>query len=193
MDYSKQRADIDARLGLALQAAESFAMRAWPREPELVEELRAHWAAPREFAAQHEEWFRERWGVGQGSEFDWDARDLNPWSFLQDSLGIRGLAIVVKPFGSANEILGALIAADVGMESIGPALFEGGKDLQSGREVYLHALAERFRHITDRILVQLCDEWSDDPMVATVAVTDHTILAGLACEADIYGLGIHDL
>jgi hypothetical protein len=158
-DYDDQYRRIAELMDRALQAAESAATLGWPGDSTLVDELHLRWESPAAFAAAHPDWFTTRWQVDDLDGWDWDAQDTNPWSYLQDCLGIRGLIVVVQPTDSAEAIVERLKLSNVDKEGQLAWLTVADQEAGLAGKDFLAALARRVSDRTDRALVHLVDHW----------------------------------
>ena len=174
-------------------AAEAFARLVAPDDSSVVDDLWSHWDSPARFAAKHPDWYLTRWHLDVADpDLDWRAQDVNPWSHLQDCLGVRGLVVVVRPDSKPTEVIAALDASRVPLPD--PSLRWGWRTpeiLALDLNAFLTEAAGHIRSTTDRALVRMCDAWSDDYVLATVPLQHMPTLEELALRADIYEEGVH--
>jgi hypothetical protein len=168
VDYEAEQARIRAFLATAFAAAEEIVRLAWPDSPQLLDDLHFRASSQAQFAHMYRDLFVPRWQIEDLGEYDWDAVDVNPWSYLQDCLGIRGLTIVVKEGASAadvrRQLRGSAILSDT-ERSLIPEL----ASVARGSE-FLHELAAKQASVSDHTLVQLCENWSDDTVVSSLRI-----------------------
>jgi hypothetical protein len=186
----RDEARIELAFRQSVEAAEEMARIAWPDVPGLREDLRARTFTEADFAAQHRDWFMSRWPIEDLDEWDWNAIDPNPWSNLQDCLGIRGLMIVVEEGASAEEVRRQLSASAMSCatELQNPKLASIG----DGRE-FLHELATLQEVNSEVILVEFCEYCNEGTVVSCLPKAHLPELERLALIADIYKEGIRRL
>jgi hypothetical protein len=187
--------EIANRFRQYFAAAEAFARIVVPDDSSVVDDLWSHWGTPARFAAKHPDWYLKRWHLDvNGPDLDWWARDVNPWSHLQDCLGVRGLLVVVRPDSKPAEVMAALDASKVFLPD--PSLRWGWTNpeiLGLGIDAFLTELARHIRSATDRVVARMCDAWSDDYVLTTLPLGDLPTLKALALDADIYEKGLQVL
>jgi len=190
----KEEARIELAFRRSVEAAEQVARIAWPDVPGLLEDLHTRTFTQAEWASQHSDWFKARWQLEEDLEdlnnYQWDAEDFNPWSNLQDCLGVRGLMIVVEQGASAKVIRRQLSASAMSCATELQDLESASID--DGRQ-FLHALAALQEANSEVVLVQLCEKWDENTVVSCLPKAHLPELERLALIADIYGGGIRRL
>jgi hypothetical protein len=179
----------------ALAAAEAFGRRLAPEHPDLIEDLWLHRETPAPFAAKYPDWYLKRWRLDVHSQdLDWYAQDVNPWSHLQDCLGVRGLVAVVRGGATPAEIMASLGASEVVLPDE-PARWSWVSADVFGldAEAFLAEASRHIRAMTHRVLVQLRDFWASDYVLTTVPEDELRSLEALALRADIYQEGLRVL
>ena len=186
----KVRERVELAFSQSVEAAEQVARIAWPDVPGLLEDLHARTFTEAEFASQHRDWFMSRWPIDDLDEWDWSAMDPNPWSNLQDCLGIRGLMIVVEQGARAEEVRRQLSASAMrcATESQNPEL----ASVDDGRE-FLHELAALQEATSEVVVVQLYERLDENTVISCLPKAHLPELERLALIADIYEGGIRRL
>ena len=183
--YERQQEDIDKRLLGHFNAAERFARLVAPDDDILIGELWSHFRSSSAFAAKYPDWFLTRWHF-ESLDVDWYGIDFNPWSYLQDCLGVRGMLAII-PWDSSPSHAFDLLSA------IAPDLKKSfGPPSELTLPEFLRSSAHQME-ATDLALVQLVDNWSEEIVLTVVAVALVDQLARLARAADVYEAGLRDL
>jgi hypothetical protein len=185
---SQQRAEIDREFRDRFKTAEAFGRHLAPDDASLVKDLWLHWKSPEPFAVKHRDWYLKRWRTDIDKEhLDWYAQDINPWSHLQDCLGVRGLVAVLPSHATPNEIMAALDASRVRLPDP-PARWSWTTPeiLALDSEKFLAEASRRIQAMTGRALVRMCDFWSSDYVLTTLPTNNLPTLIELAHRADTY-------
>jgi hypothetical protein len=174
-------------------AAEAFARLVTPDDLTIVDDLWSHWDTPAQFAAKHPDWYVTRWRRDVSDPgYDWYGQDVNPWSHLQDCLGVRGLLVVAHPNVKPGEVMATLDASRVTLPD--PSLrwtWVTPQRLALGLDLFLIEASHQIRSAIGRVLVRMRDNWSDDYVLTTVPYAEVPTLEGLALRADIYEEGLY--
>src|ERR1041385_5604109 len=96
----------------AYTAAANFAQVLAPYDAAIVDDVWLQWKSPAQFAALHPDWYTARWHLDiSDRDVDWSAQDPDPWSYLQDAPGVRGLTVVLPPTATPADVVQALDAS----------------------------------------------------------------------------------
>lgn len=187
------RKEIEGRFREYFGAAEAFARLVEPDDSAIVADLWSHWDTPARFAAKRLDWYVTRWRLDVSDpDYDWYGQDVNPWSHLQDCLGVRGLLVVVRPDAKPAAIMTALDASRVALPD--PSLrwaWVTPQILALGIDLFLIEAARQIRSAIGQALVRMRDNWSDDYVLTTVPLGELSSLESLALRADIYEEGLY--
>ncbi len=194
-DYYERRSE-EARQGLRLrfEAADKCGALIAPKEPSIHEDLWSHWSTPASFALKYPEWYQAQWGVTPGADFEWDAIDQYPWSYLQACLGFAGYATMVQATATPAAVAEALRTLRP-LPGLGGTLsrLESLPAHESAADA-LHEAALVADGDSDLILVQLREATWDGGYVVSAVREEHLPeLTTLAMEADVFQLGVFDL
>lgn len=191
-EFYEQQAGRVAEWKARLVAAALAAARVgWPGDSSLPADLQAHADAPGDWSRLHWDWVGMRWGLDDCAELDWDTVDFNPWSYLQDCLGIRGLAAVVNKEDPPVVVANALRKSSFGPTTDGP-IHEVLAEHEPGQPAmcFLKQLPAWLQTQEGLQLVRLIDTWSESELVACVRSDVVDRLSALAKEADNDGRGL---
>jgi hypothetical protein len=192
--YERRSEEAQQRLRLRFEAADKCGVLIAPNEPSIHENLWSHWSTPAHFALKYPEWYQAQWGISPGADFEWDAIDQYPWSYLQACLGFAGYATMVQATATPAEVAKAL-------RTLRPLAGLGGT-LSCLESLPPQALAADAIHEAalvaggnaDHILVQLREAtWDGGYVVSAVRDENLPELTTLAMEADVFELGVFDL
>jgi hypothetical protein len=183
--HDREREEIDGRFLGHFNAAEQFARLVAPGDDILIGELWSHFRSSSAFAAKYPDWFLTRWHF-ESIDIDWYGIDFNPWSYLQDCLGVRNRLAVV-PWDSSPERALELVCA------IAPALKSSFRPTSDLTLPDFLRTAGLYLEKSGSTLVQLVDNWSDEIVLIVVPAALVAQLGELARAADVYKAGLRDL